>query len=201
MPHRNSRSIAALCKLLVGLQVFSLIGWAQDQNAPVTALNIVILDSDGAINNIKQRTAREAIVRVEDQNHKPVAGALVLFAAPDNGPGGTFVDGLKSLQVTTDENGRAQARFHPNATTGAFVIKITAMFQGQSATAEIRQTNATGGGDAGGSVAPTTGFWLSGRTILIISAVAAGAIAAGFAARGGSSTTVSAGTATVGPPR
>ena len=52
---------------------------AEAQNvAPM--LNIVIVEGDGAINNIRQRTAREPIVQVEDQNHKPVAGAAVVFA-------------------------------------------------------------------------------------------------------------------------
>ena len=30
------------------------------------------VEGDGAINNIRQRTAREPIVQVEDENHKPV---------------------------------------------------------------------------------------------------------------------------------
>src|SRR5580704_2436459 len=43
------------------------------------ALHIVILDGDNALNNIRQRSAREPIVQVEDENHKPVAAAAVLF--------------------------------------------------------------------------------------------------------------------------
>lgn len=46
------------------------------------ALNLVIVEGEGAINNIRQRTARDPIVRVEDENHKPVAGAAVVFLLP-----------------------------------------------------------------------------------------------------------------------
>ena len=56
-------------------------------DAPMPApqgLQIEILDGDNALNNIQQRTAREPIVQVTDENHKPVAGALVLFAVREN---------------------------------------------------------------------------------------------------------------------
>ena len=57
--------------------------------APAPAkLNIVIVEGEGAINNIRQRTAREPIVQVEDENRRPVAGAAVLFLLPEDGPGG-----------------------------------------------------------------------------------------------------------------
>ncbi len=59
-------------------------------------LNIVIIEGEGAINNIKQRTAREPVVQVEDENHKPVAGAAVIFALSDQGAGGTFAGGAHS---------------------------------------------------------------------------------------------------------
>jgi hypothetical protein len=41
-------------------------------------LTISILEGEGAINNIRQRTAREAIVQVQDENHKPVAGVAAI---------------------------------------------------------------------------------------------------------------------------
>ena len=43
--------------------------------AAATPPRIEVVEGDGAINNIRQRTAREPIVQVEDENHKPVAGA------------------------------------------------------------------------------------------------------------------------------
>src|SRR5271154_4044613 len=100
------------------------------QNA-APALNIVIVEGDGAINNIRQRTAREPIVQVTDENHKPVAGAAVLFLLPEHGAGGTFADGSHSLSVVTDSAGRAKAHgIHLNNTQGQFQIQVTATYNG-----------------------------------------------------------------------
>ncbi|HZT32332.1 MAG TPA: hypothetical protein VFA33_20760 [Bryobacteraceae bacterium] len=113
-----------LCALL------AMPGWTEPARAQPAErpqqLHITIVESEGAINNIRQRTARESIVRVEDENHKPVAGATVLFLTPDSGPGGVF-QGTRSLTVMTDPQGRAVARgFRPNRATGKFQIKVTA---------------------------------------------------------------------------
>ena len=78
-------------------------------------LNLVIVEGEGAINNVRQRTAREPIVQVEDENHKPVAGAAVVFLLPNQGAGGAFANGAHSLTVTTNAEGRAVAHgFRPN---------------------------------------------------------------------------------------
>ena len=65
-----------------------------------TKLNIVIEEGEGATNNIKARTARAPVVRVEDENHRPVAGATVAFSLPARGAGGTFVRGGKMLKIS-----------------------------------------------------------------------------------------------------
>ena len=107
------------------------------------SLQIVILDGDGALNNIRQRTAREPIVQVQDENHKPVAGATVLFAlrGSANGAGGTF-NGATELRVTTDALGRAQGiGFTPNAITGKFSISVTATVGALMAAVIIHQEN------------------------------------------------------------
>jgi hypothetical protein len=171
--------------------------------APVPAkLNIVIVEGEGAINNIRQRTAREPIVQVEDENHRPVAGAVVLFLLPENGPGGTFANGSRSLSVTTDSQGRAVAQgLRVNATKGKYQIQVEASYLGVTTAATITQTNAviTAAG-AGGGIS-------SGKLIGILAAVG-GAAAVGIvlATRGGGGggtptstpTTISAGTPTVG---
>src|ERR1700753_2350420 len=96
----------SLCFLLGGSLAVPFAALAQ---APHT-LNLVIVEGDGAINNIRQRTAREPIVQVEDENHKPVAGAAVLFALPEHGAGGTFATGGHTLSVVTNAQGRAAAK-------------------------------------------------------------------------------------------
>lgn len=177
---KGMRSISlSLCCLLM-LQ--SLTHAAQ---APqVTALKIVVLEGEGAINNIKLRTAREPIVQVEDENHKPVAGALVLFTLPDSGASGVFPGGSKTLMVYTDAQGRAAGKgLQPNKNAGQYQITVNATFKGLTAIATIGQTNAL--------AATAAAAGISGKLIAIL-AIAGGAAAAGAiaATRGNNNTTV-----------
>ena len=176
--------------------------------APVHALNLVIVEGNGAINNIRQRTAREPIVQVEDENHKPVAGAAVLFLLPEHGAGGTFADGSHSLTVTTNAQGRASARgIHLNNVQGQFQITVTATYNGMTATATISQSIAAGAA-AGAGGAAAAGLSAKAIAIIVIAAAAAAGGAAYAATHtGGTSnaatatgTTITPGTGTVGPP-
>src|ERR1700684_3919781 len=148
------------------------------QAAPM--LNIVIVEGEGAINNVKQRVNREPIVQVEDENHKPIAGAAVVFFLPNQGPSGFFANGGKSLTVTTNADGRATASaITRNNLSGQMAIRVTAAFAGQTATATITQTNVA---------AVATGLSTTAKVLLILG-IAGGAAAAGIvvATRGGSS--------------
>src|SRR5436305_1494698 len=108
-------------------------------------LNIVIVEGDGAINNIKQRTSRETIVEVQDENHRPVAGAAVVFLLPGDGPGGAFAGGSKSVTLTTNTAGRAtMPTMQPNQVTGQFQIRVNVSSQGRTASTTIGQSNAVG---------------------------------------------------------
>lgn len=169
---------------------------------PPPRLNIVIIEGQGAINNVKQRVNREPIVQVEDENHKPIAGATVVFFLPNQGPSGFFANGDKSLTVTTNVDGRATASaITRNSLAGQMVIRVTAAFAGQTATASITQTNVSGA---------STGGLSTTAKVLIILGIAGGAAAAGIvvATRGSSSSStpvtppisISAGTPTVGAP-
>src|SRR5690349_10386612 len=62
--------------LILG-QSFNAFAAQGATTAPQTAakLNIVIVEGEGAINNIQQRVAREVIVQVNDENNRPVGGA------------------------------------------------------------------------------------------------------------------------------
>jgi hypothetical protein len=182
---------------------------AQGQNA-APMLNIVIVEGEGAINNIKQRTAREPIVQVEDENHKPVAGAAVIFALSDQGAGGSFAGGTHTLSVVTDSQGRAVARgFHPNHVQGQYQIHVTASHNGLTANANISQSNVLAAGAAGTAAAAG----ISGKLIaVIVVAVAAGAAGGAYYAthNGGgnsgttlanSAVTITPGSGVVGPPK
>jgi hypothetical protein len=175
---------------------------------PAHKLSLVIVEGEGAINNIRQRTAREPIVQVDDENHRPVAGAAVLFLLPSRGAGGTFADGSHSLTVITDSQGRAAVHgFTPNNVKGQFQIQVTASLSGAApATGVITQSNAVAGA-AGGSTAAAAGMSTKLIVILaVVGAAAAGAVAYAVTHSGGGNagttpgTTITAGAGTVGPP-
>jgi hypothetical protein len=173
--------------------------------APPASLQITIIDGEDAINNIRQRTAREPIVQVEDENHKPIAGAAVVFLLPNEGPSGTFAGGVRTLNVVTDAKGQAVARgFHPNHAAGKYQIRVNASYQGKTAQTTINQQNVSGVASGAGSSA----------MIKIIAILAAGAVAGTAVAvathtgsggavppAGSIPVAVTPGTGVVGPPR
>lgn len=153
------------------LAVASLLFPALQAQAPPASLQITILEGDEGMNNIRQRTAREPIVQVEDENHKPIAGAAVIFFLPNDGPGGTFADGSRTFTTTTDSKGQAAARgLRPNHASGRYEIRVQASFQGVTAQAVIHQTNMAGGTASSTSIMPK---WLA---IAIVGAVTATAV-------------------------
>src|SRR5450631_954329 len=178
---------------------------ATAQVAPM--LNLVVLEGEGATNNIRQRTAREPVVQVEDENHKPIAGAIVVFTLPSNGAGGTFANGARTLSMVSDSKGQAVARgLRPNGLKGQFQIRVNASYQNQTASIAIAQTNAvlsaTGASSSG----------VSGKLIAVLAVVAAAAAAGGayYATHNGggnsatiapTATTIAAGSGSVAPPR
>lgn len=202
---REMPSVAILVAWAALIQAVSPLSLLA-QSHPPARLNIVIVEGDGAINNIRQRTAREPIVRVEDENRKPVAGAVVVFFLPEGGPGAAFPGGARTLTVTSGADGRAAASgLQPNNVAGDFQIEVTASYQGASTSAVISQTNVLGAAAAAAAGG-------SGKLIAILAIVGGAAVAGAVAAtRGGGSstppiptptpTTVSAGTPSVRPPR
>lgn len=229
MTHRALLSLS-LTGLL--LQASAWGAWEQEQPGPKPSkLRLEIIEGDGAINNIRQRVAREPVVQVEDENRKPVAGAVVVFTLPRTGASGAFGDGSRILTLLTDANGRAVARgLQPNTVAGRMPIRVNASFRGVTASRTIVQTNsvagagaggaaaggAAGGGATGGAVAGGTAAGVAIGTAKLVAIVAAvgGAAAAGVAVavtkgNGGGSTgpaaappaTITPGTPTVGPPR
>ena len=64
MHPRTHRSLFLIFLLI--LNYIGLPAWGQNP----TSLQILIVEGDGAINNVKQRVNREPIVQVEDENGK-----------------------------------------------------------------------------------------------------------------------------------
>ena len=187
MSGRTSPQALIAAMLILMLSGFPHPARAQTPGNAPGKLNIDIIEGEDAINNIRLRTAREPIVEVTDENHKPIAGALVLFALPTSGPSGEFANGAQSLSVVTDASGRAVATgFKPNAISGRFEIRVNASYQGATVERRIRQRNAKPGLSTGAKAA-------------IISAIivaAAVGLAVGLTRGGGTTPTV----VTAGPP-
>ena len=120
----------------------AVAGTDTQPSAP-TMLHITILEGDEALNNIRDRTAREPIVQVEDENHKPVAGALVLFSVHGGPSGaGASINGLSTATLTTDATGKATLKgLQVNQTSGSFTIDVTASVGKVVATATIHESN------------------------------------------------------------
>ena len=142
------------------------------------SLRIVIMEGDGAINNIRLQRAKEPIIMVETESGEPVAGAIVHFSAPTEGPGATFINGSSTSMAVTESDGLATTHgLRPNKVVGQFQIRVTASYAGSTASGTITQTNAE----------PAAGGWNSSKKILIL-AIVGGAVAGGaaLAAKGGS---------------
>lgn len=155
---------------LIPSLIFNLLG----QDRP---LRVLVVEGDGAIIHVNQRTAPEVVVEVDDADGKPVDGATVLFFLPDKGPGGTFANGTNTLTTRTDAMGRSTAfGFHPNKQTGVFQIRVSASYRGQTGNATVTQNivsvSSVGGG---GGIGFGTKAW-------IILAICGGAVAGGVIA-------------------
>ena len=197
----KSSSPVGLCFLLA--LTFAPGVLAQVQNVPAR-ISIVVVEGEGVTSNIRQRVTRDPVVRVEDDDHRPVAGAPVVFAVPVAGTSGEFHDGAKTLAVVTDQDGLAVARgLKTNQTPGKLQIYITASFHGRRARALITQIVEA----APGSKAQDLQVHKSGsgkwKWVALGIAAAGGAGAGIYFGRQTSSTPISISTGTVvfGSPR
>ena len=155
---------------------------ASPASAQEAGIKIIVQEGQGAINNIPQRRAKEPVVQVQHEDGEPVVGATVTFLLPDSGPGGTFADGARMLNIQTDAKGQAVGRgLKPNATSGRFLIRVNVSYHGQTASTTIAQINAIPAGATKGG---------SGKKFLIIALIggaAAGGLAAALGGKSGSS--------------
>ena len=178
------------------------------QNPPA-GIQIVVVEGEGAINNVGQRSSHDPVIRVQDEHAKPIAEAAVVFTLPTEGASGAFGNGEKTLIVNTDTRGQATAvGLRVNQIPGRLQIHVNASYRGQTARTNITQfIMAVPGKSVGGS----------SKKVAIILAIV-GAAAAGGAAyalsggNGGSPAPspgpppvtpigIAPGTGTVGPPR
>jgi hypothetical protein len=174
-----------------------------------TRIEVAVVEGEGVINNLRQRVAHDPVVKVEDDAHRPVVGAAVVFTLPVSGASGEFGNGSRTLIVTTDKGGLAAAHgLKTNQIAGKLQIYVTVSYRGLRARTLISQFDMSGPDGA-----PTHKG--SGK-VWIILAIAGAAAAGGFVAatqKGNSSAGVNptaaapaaigitVGTGTIGPPR
>src|SRR5579884_4176052 len=117
-----------------------------------TQLNIVVVSGDGAVDAPGRQSTTPHMVRVEDENHKPVANAVVEFTLPTEGATGEFGNRSKTITVTTDPGGIAVAKgLRTNHVAGKVPIHINASYRGLMASASMLQFNVVGApGERGG---------------------------------------------------
>ncbi len=165
----------------------------------VALLQIQVLEGDGAVHLPGTRSPRFLTVQVTDETGKPAPGAAVSFHFPEDGPGGSFTNGLRTDVSTTDARGRASSRaVQFNRTGGRFQVRIFASKEqaraGMASFQYVAETASAGVKAHSRSHAK----WIG-----IIAAVAAGGIAGGVLA-GRSNTaaaaTPSPGTVSIGTP-
>jgi len=158
----------------IALILVATSGFAWGQaGTPQNQLRVTVRSGQDAQNDAQKRDEVPLAVRVEDANGNPAAGARVEFVAPSNGPSGSFADGSRMISVTTDQAGDAEVRgFRPDNVAGSFEITVTAVYQGATGTAQIRQTNVSSGGS-------------KKKLIAILAGVGGGAVAVAALAGGG----------------
>lgn len=109
------------------------------QTLPVQ-INIVVVSGEGASSPARQRVTQDPTVRIEDDDHQPVAGVPVVFAVPVSGTSGEFTNGAKTIAVVTDKSGLATAHgLKTNEIPGKLQIYVTASFHGLRARTLINQ--------------------------------------------------------------
>src|SRR5262245_37985852 len=149
------------------------------QTAQAAALKIVVVEGEGAVNIIQQKTAVAPVIEVRDRNDQPVSGVVVRFAIQK---GKASFDGVRTLTTTTNALGRATATGLTPTGSGALQIGTSVAFQGQTAVATIAQVNvltAAQAASASAAAASSTGAaggggGLSTTTLAVVGSAAAG---------------------------
>lgn len=182
-------------KFMAALLV-SVIALPAQQSPPAAkpaepaSLKIIVVEGEGAKNNVRSHSAVPPVVEVRDEAERPVVGAEVTFQLPPAGPSGNFNGWLKTQTTKTDDKGRATVSgYAPSDEEGRLNIKVTASVGTKLASVVIAQTNVRGAnGSASSSARP--GWWKWAAVIGGV-AVAGGVVAA---TRGSDSNSVAAAT-------
>jgi len=118
---------------------FDWIPAALAQSLPAR-INIVVVEGEGATSTVRQRVSHDPVVMIEDDDHRPITGAVVVFALPVSGTSGEFSNGSKNLTLVTDKSGQAAAHgLKTNEIPGKLQIYVTASYHTLRARTLINQ--------------------------------------------------------------
>jgi len=175
------------------------------QNPPAR-IDVIVVKGEGATSSIRQRVSEDPVVRVEDDDHQPVAGAVVVFALPVSGASGEFASGSKTLSIVTDKTGVAAAHgLKTNDVPGKLQIYVTASYRGQRARALINQVIAAPAGARTPTPEPRSAKSGGAWKWILLGVAAGGGAGAAFYFKNRNSTTspisISAGAVSFGSPR
>ncbi len=150
-------------------------------------LRLVVLQGEGAVNNIRRRAVSPVEVEVRDARNRPVEAAKVRFTLPELGAGGRFVDGSRTLEVSTDERGRAGfSSFVPNGQEGRFSLAVDVTAAGREAGTAIVQSNSLFQFASPRTDEPEIKRTGRGRALILVLGIGAAATLGGvLASRGG----------------
>ena len=160
--------------------------------AQVAILHIRVMEGEGAVNAPGSRSTRPFSIEVTDETGKPVEGSAVSFHLPEDGPGGTFANGLRTDVILTDARGRATLHtLQLNRTPGRFEIRIVA--SKEQARAGTLSFQYIAGPKSGTATATKKAPWLSRGAVkwVALAALAGGAAVAGAVLAGRSGSAVS----------
>jgi protocatechuate 3,4-dioxygenase beta subunit len=152
--------------------------------AQVAILQIQITQGDGAVHAPGARTPHPLTVTVTDETGRPVEGAAVSFHVPEEGPGGTFANGMRTEVQSTDGQGRATvSMLQVNRVSGRFQIRIIASKE-QARAGVISSQYVAEANSGAARPAGTTVMRSKRRKWMMGAAVAAGGALAGILASG-----------------
>jgi hypothetical protein len=118
---------------------FECLPAALAQSLPAR-INIIVVEGEGASSSVRQRVSHDPVVMIEDDDHRPITGAVVVFALPVSGTSGEFTNGSKNLTLVTDKSGLAAAHgLKTNEIPGKLQIYVTASYHALRARTLINQ--------------------------------------------------------------
>jgi len=157
---------------------------------PPQKYKLSILEDASTVKRVKGgRVSSQVVVKVTDENDRPMPAIAVIFTIPQmNGGGAAFANGSLMSSVVTDSTGAASSGSFTAGPTSAFNMSVTASTPSGPVTATVpvniqaalAASGAAAAGAGAGAAASHTGLIIG----IVAGVAAAGAVAAKVATGG-----------------